>query len=50
MANMFFNPLSFLRGQIEDKDGEVENAHTGNDKVYDVEEWFSPNLQVEENV
>ena len=40
----------FLSWKVEDQNGEVEDANTGDDEVHNVEEWLPPDLQVEEDV
>ena len=39
-----------LGGKVEDKDGEVEDANTGDNQVHDVEKRLPSDLQVEENI
>ena len=36
--------------QVEDEDGEVEDADAGDDQVHNVEKGLSTDLQVEENI
>ena len=42
--------MSNLGRQVEDEDGEVEDADAGDDQVHNVEKGLSTDLQVEENI
>ena len=42
--------ISNLCRQVEDEDGEVEDADAGDDQVHNVEKGLSTDLQVEENI
>ena len=46
----FVFDFAHLGGKVEDKDGEVEDANTGDDQVHDVEKGLPSDLQVEENI
>ena len=46
----FVFDFAHLGGKVEDKDGEVEDANTGDNQVHDVEKRLPPDLQVEENI